>query len=104
MSQKTGDKLNKRIIRTVNKVIDIEDLVDIIENDYNITIIKIPKEKLASQLDIIKIDNLYPDEWSVNTKIWTREDKGISDYTLELTLINNDKEFMDIELDGLHVL
>ncbi len=71
-------------------------------SEYGRTIIPLPKEGYE-RLDIIEVSNSNPKEWSVNIPIYTSEE-GLSDLTLELSLINNSTELYQIEVDNLHVL
>jgi hypothetical protein len=62
-----------------------------------------PPEGAFNNLDVIKIEGKNPSQWSVNVNLWTTED-GESDLTLELTLIDNDKDILKTEVDNIHVL
>lgn len=66
-------------------------------------VVVLPPNEAYSHLDIIEIDNYNPKQWYVSFDLWTRE-FGKSDNTLEMTLIENDKELMDVELYSIHVL
>ena len=101
LSNKEYDLLDKW---NINKEFNVDEFKSAINSDYLITIMDIPTEKLCNYLDIIKIDKLELDQWSVNIVLWTKEDEGVSEYTLELTLVDSKKELMDIEIDNLHIL
>ncbi len=77
---------------------DIEQSV----NEYGREVIEFPEEGYQ-QLDIIEIDNSTPKQWSVNVPVYTKEE-GMSDLTLELTLIDTPSELYGAELNNLHVL
>jgi hypothetical protein len=70
--------------------------------DYGRVIIPLPNEGYE-KLDIIEVTDSNPKEWSVNVPIYTSEE-GMSDLTLELSLIDSPSEFYKIEVDNLHVL
>lgn len=61
-----------------------------------------PPDSVFEELDIIKIDSTNPDEWSVRFDLWTEE--GLSDLSLEVTLIKTNAGLFDVEVDNIHVL
>ena len=69
---------------------------------YGRKIIALPNEGYE-KLDVIEVSDTNPKEWSVNVPIYTVEE-GMSDLTLELSLINSPLELYKIEVDNLHVL
>jgi len=70
--------------------------------DYGRSITELPGEGYQ-KIDVIEIDNSNPREWSVNVPIYTKEE-GMSDLTLELTLIDSISVIYGVEFDNLHVL
>jgi len=65
-------------------------------------VLVMPPENAYDDIDVIEITGPPPTRWSVNYDLWTQE--GLSDLTLEMTLIDCDNEYLKIELDGIHVL
>lgn len=76
---------------------DIRSVID----DYG-RHLKPPPAGAYSKLDVIKITNATRPTWSVRVPLYTVEE-GISDLTLELTVIEFGKS-VQIELDDIHVL
>lgn len=93
-------ELIERLTKSIRlEAIDIKEAID----SYGRTVIMIPESEYENLIDIIEISNSIPKRWSVRFDLWTKEE-GRSDLSLEMTLIDSDKEFMDIELDDIHVL
>jgi hypothetical protein len=61
-----------------------------------------PPREAYDTIDAILIKDAIPPQWSVRMKLWTAEE-GVSDLTLELTLIQANNNYR-IELDDIHVL
>lgn len=89
------DNLSKGVRLTAN---DIE----LAASDYSGTI-TMPPDSAFEDLDVIEIDNSNPIAWSVRFDLWTKEG-GVSDLSLELTLISSNYELLNVEIDNLHVL
>lgn len=53
-------------------------------------------------LDVIEVQDSNPKEWNVIAPIYTKEE-GLSDLSLELTLIEKVGEIFEIKLDNIHV-
>lgn len=70
--------------------------------DYD-GVLMTPPDSDLDNIDMIEITDSNPRTWSVRYDLWT-EEKGKSDLSLEVTLIDNDKEIMGVELDNIHVL
>ena len=70
--------------------------------EYGATIIT-PPESAFEDLDIIDIKGATPRAWSVRFDFWTKEE-GLSDLSLELTLINGEEELLNVEIDNIHVV
>ena len=70
--------------------------------DYGAVLVT-PPDSDFENVDAIEITGSNPRSWSVRYDLWT-EEEGRSDLSLEVTLIENDKEIMGVELDNLHVL
>jgi hypothetical protein len=70
--------------------------------DYGREIIPLPQEGF-SQIDVIEVEGTNPRKWSVNVPVFTMEE-GMSDLTLELTLIESWRSHYRVEVDDLHVL
>lgn len=62
-----------------------------------------PPEKALENIDVIEVTGAIPRKWSVRFDLWT-EDEGRSDLTLECTLIDSENDFLDAEVDNIHVL
>lgn len=73
-------------------------IADIVK-DYGRTIVPYP-EKI--KFDVIKVEKADSEEWSVVAPIYTLEE-GLSDLSIELTLIKNGPDSFKIELDNIHV-
>jgi len=71
-------------------------------NEYPGTLV-LPPERSFENIDVIEIEGTAPTEWSGRFDLWTAED-GRSDLTLELNLIENNKELYDVRIDNIHVL
>ncbi|MCU8002292.1 MULTISPECIES: DUF7668 domain-containing protein [unclassified Shewanella] len=54
------------------------------------------------KLNIVEVKNSSPREWSVVAPIYTSEE-GLSDLSIELSLIENGKELYKSELDNIRV-
>ncbi|WP_419663838.1 hypothetical protein Dvar_40610 [Desulfosarcina variabilis str. Montpellier] len=67
--------------------------------DYGKTLVPYPKDVA---FDVIKIDANNSEEWSIVAPIYTLEE-GLSDLSIELTLIQSGPESFKIELDDIHV-
>ena len=90
------------IVRLTNGVrLQSEHIKDAI-NEYGKTIIS-PPDNAYEDLDIIEIENVSPQKWSVRFDLWTKEE-GRSDLSIELTLINTNEDLLNIEFDNIHVL
>lgn len=117
----TKDMNTKKLHNTVKMVTDllaeknykeIESLCDGVQldaeelayasEDYGMEILPLPKEGYK-KLDIVEVTDSNPREWSVYVPIYTAEE-GLSDLTLELSLIDNPSELYQIQIDNLHVL
>jgi len=70
--------------------------------DYGKTLIFPPKEAFEEDLNIIAVENSDMPKYSVYFHLWTKEE-GMSDLSLELTVIFEDNE-CKVELDDIHVL
>jgi hypothetical protein len=70
--------------------------------EYPRTII-VPPESVFENIDIIEVSGSKPKQWNVYFHLWTAEE-GRSDLTLELTLIDNNKQTYEVQLDDIHVL
>jgi hypothetical protein len=69
--------------------------------EYGRTLI-LPPESAYELLDIIRVNNVGPEQYSVRMPLWTVEE-GRSDLTLELTVrIMGDN--LEVSLDDIHVL
>ena len=53
-------------------------------------------------LDVIEIENSNPKSWSIVAPVYTVEE-GLSDLSIEITLIQSSKDQYKIELDDIHV-
>lgn len=62
-----------------------------------------PPASTFDKIDVIETKGPPPRQWSVRLDLWTREE-GLSDLSMEMTLIDSDDEFLAVELDGIHVL
>ena len=67
---------------------------------YRLVLPHLPLEEL---LDVVEVRGSFPQEWSVNVPLWTKEE-GRSDLVLQLTLVDSAGELYSVELDDLHVL
>jgi hypothetical protein len=78
-----------------------EEMRDAIE-EYGRQLVMPPSEAFES-LDVVKVDDVEPQRWSVRFDLWTKKE-GRSDLSLELTLIERTGESLDVEIDDIHVL
>lgn len=62
-----------------------------------------PPQSAFESFSIEKIEGMTETAWAVTFDLWT-EEEGASDLSLECTFIERGNEFMDVEVDGLHVL
>jgi hypothetical protein len=69
--------------------------------DYGRVLIT-PPDSAFELMDVIKVKNAEPSQWSITMPLWTQEE-GRSDLSMELTVIEQ-KDGYKIELDDLHVL
>lgn len=67
--------------------------------DYGRTLAPYPK---TVGFDVIKIEKADSKVWSVVAPIYTLEE-GLSDLSMELTIIKNGPESFKVELDNIHV-
>ncbi len=65
--------------------------------------ISMPPDIAFRDLDIIEIVGTEPQAWSVRFDLWT-EKEGVSDLSLELTLIDSANDLLQIEIDNIHVM
>ncbi len=70
--------------------------------DYGCHLVSLP-ESAFEYLGIVEVEGTWPRTWAVDVPLWSLEE-GRSDLTVELTLIEHDGEFYDVEIDGIHVL
>jgi hypothetical protein len=70
--------------------------------DYGRTPVPLPKKGLSG-VSVVEIKSSSPTRWSVWVPVYTKEE-GMSDLTLELTLIDSNTDLYGIEIDDLHVL
>lgn len=70
--------------------------------EYGATI-EMPPSEAFEDLDIIEIEGASPKSWSLRFDFWTKEE-GVSDLTLELTLISSDNDLLKVEIDNIHVM
>jgi len=68
---------------------------------YGCTLVRPPPDAFK-HMSVIEVANAYPRKWAITMPLWTSEE-GLSDLSLELTLIARDDGF-EIELDNVHVL
>ncbi len=68
-------------------------------NEYGCKLIPYP-DKIG--LDVIEVEGSNPKEWSVVAPIFTVEE-GLSDLSIELSLIDNGKSIYSIEVDNIRV-
>ena len=61
----------------------------------------LPPNEAFELMDVVAVRNAHPSRWSVTMPLWTKEE-GRSDLSLDVTLIEADKDFK-IELDNIHV-
>lgn len=52
---------------------------------------------------VVELEGFDPARWSVYVDLWTSEE-GRSDLTLELTIVDSNRDVYDIQIDNLHVL
>ena len=62
-----------------------------------------PPASTFDNIDAIETKGPPLRQWSLRFDLWTREE-GLSDLSMELTLIDSDGECLTVELDGIHVL
>ena len=72
--------------------------------EYGGTLI-MPPDAVLAKLDVIQVRGEQPPRYSVRCDLYTSEE-GRSDLTLELTLIDNNPNAaqLEVEIDGIHVL
>ena len=68
-------------------------------SDYGCQLVPYPENL---KLDIVKVENSSPKEWSVVAPIYTSEE-GCSDLSIELSIIDNGKGLYKSELDNIRV-
>ena len=69
--------------------------------DYPGTLVTPPS--VDEELDVLRIQGTDPPAWSVNCRLWTKEE-GPSDLTLELTVREHEDGSASVEIDGIRVL
>lgn len=69
---------------------------------YGQDLIPLPGEGYDA-LDVIEVNGKEPKQWSVNVPIYSRKE-GMSDLTLELTLLDSTSDMYVVEIDNLHIL
>ena len=62
-----------------------------------------PPESAFSNLDVIEVVGTISPTWSIRFDLWT-DKEGISDLTLECTMIDRGGKALALEIDNLHVL
>jgi hypothetical protein len=62
----------------------------------------LPPEEGFQLMDVIEVKNAQPRRWSIAMPLWTQEE-GRSDLTLEITVIEQQNDFL-VELDDIHIL
>lgn len=62
----------------------------------------VPPGQAIPNLDVVKVMNTKPERWNVDIPLWTTEE-GRSDLALEVTMIESGQEWMDVEIDDIHV-
>jgi hypothetical protein len=67
--------------------------------EYGFQLIQYPNE---IKLDVIEVTGSNPKEWSVVAPIYTDEE-GMSDLSIELSVIDNGKKLYRTELDNIRV-
>lgn len=77
-----------------------EDLREVIRT-YGRKLVELP-EHVYERLDVIGILDSNRPAWSVHVPLWS-EEEGLSDLTLELTVIKDGMQW-HVELDDLHPL
>ena len=55
------------------------------------------------KLNIVEVSSVTPRRWNVSLPVYTKEE-GLSDLTLELTLVETNEDIYGFEIDDLHVL
>jgi hypothetical protein len=71
-------------------------------NEYGRALV-MPPDTTFTELDAIQVSTASEPTWSININLWTQEE-GLSDLTLECTVIDRGEKKLDIEIDNLHVL
>jgi hypothetical protein len=62
-----------------------------------------PPNQAFTCLDAIRVTNSNCPTWSVRLDLWTAEE-GRSDLTIELTISDQHKEVLTLEVDNIHTL
>ena len=74
---------------------DIEECI----TEYGCELVAYPE---IIQLDTVEVSGSSPKEWSVVAPIYTAEE-GVSDLSIELSLIENGEAILKFELDNIRV-
>lgn len=93
------DKIEELVARMAVSRLSADQIRCVLQ-DYPCTPI-LPPDNIDLELDVVKINGVPCQAWSVHVPIWTVEE-GRSDLTLELT-IKLDLVGISVELDDLHV-
>jgi hypothetical protein len=70
--------------------------------EYGQTLITPPNEAF-SNVDAIRVTNVYNPTWSVRLDLWTKEERR-SDLSVECTIVDLGEDELDLEVDNIHVL
>jgi hypothetical protein len=109
LKEKVVNIANLLALRNYDQVVDesqesrlsASDLHSAIEQ-YGRTLVS-PPATAYDNLDAIQISSCQCPTWSVRAPIWTMEE-GMSDLTLELTIMVVDENHTEVEIEDLHVL
>ena len=68
-------------------------------SEYGCQLIEYPCQL---ELDVVEVENSTPREWNVVVPVFTKEE-GWADLSMEISLIENDRDIMKFELDNIRV-
>lgn len=84
---------------TASRRLSAKEMRSAVEN-YGAKLV-LPPKSCFDNLDIVRIRSSSIPQWSIRCDLW--DDRGKSDLTLELTIRNDDGEFL-VEVDDVHTL
>ena len=72
--------------------------------EFPVTVVIPPEPFYSEHLDVMPVEVSEWPTWSIVFPLWTIEEGGMSDLSVELFATDKGGALLEVELDGIHVL